>query len=41
MEVRSAHVTLAAISPRDAGGAAAFVALLAVAGLLLWFVEGR
>jgi len=29
-----------AISPRDAGGAAAFVALMAVAGLLLWIVEG-
>jgi len=28
-----------AINPRDAGGAAAFVALMAVAGLLLWLVE--
>jgi len=29
------------ISLRDASGAAAFVALMAVAGLLLWLVEGR
>jgi len=30
-----------AISLRDASGAAAFVALMAVAGLLLWLVESR
>ena len=30
-----------AISPRDASGAAAFIALMAVAGLALWLVDGR